>query len=751
MDKTDKELNFYKKAELLAEVGWWSIELPSNQLVWSPQIYRIHGVSPEEYSPAIDTAIDFYHPDDRKRVLSYVEQSIEEGKGFEFSLRIVRKNGDIRYVRSKAVVEFGEQHEVKGITGIFHDVTDEMQKDHAFNRHQVAYQTLINSSHDGYWDWRIQDDYEYMSPRFWEMFGYLPEEKDHKPSAWQDMIFEEDLALAMSNFQKHVASKGAYPYRQEVRYHHKNGSTITVLCRGQVIEWDDQHQPLRMVGTHTDITQLKQDTTEVKQTLQFQRLLMNANTDLVFVKNEQLEIVEANHAFLKIYPNKTREQIIGSTTVEDYDPKEAELFFEQDRKALAEGESEVVETIQFPDGKERTLLTRKMRFIDYSGEKYLLCVARDITALHLIQQKLSQSEETFRAIYEHSPDAYFIMELENAKIIDCNEAAEEMLCGNKERILGNTAGELSPELQADGRNSKAQVEEYIKVPTSKGRHRFNWLHKRLTEEVFPCDVNISVINYENRKALLVGWRDMTERQEAEDTIKETAESLKIANEELQEFAYRTSHDLRSPLISSRRLLQVILKKIKDGDNEKAMSYFQIVDESLEKLEALVNDILEMTKMKYDEALHEPTDIPVVIEEILRSISHMEGFSRITFEYENSIPGMVTTSIVLVSHVLENFISNAIKYQNLNEATPRVLITTKLVDEHLVLSISDNGIGIPEKYQDSVFSMFKRFHPKTAFGSGLGLYMVKKSVSRLGGSVSYEPLEQGSKFTVKLKV
>lgn len=116
---------------------------------------------------------------------------------------------------------------------------------------------FIESSYDGYWDWYIQDDYEYMSPRFWEMFGIDPKTKLHKPSEWQDIIFEEDLKVALENFDQHVKSRGKHPYRQEVRYRHVDGSTITVLCRGQVIAWDEEGRPLRMVGTHTDITHIK--------------------------------------------------------------------------------------------------------------------------------------------------------------------------------------------------------------------------------------------------------------------------------------------------------------------------------------------------------------------------------------------------------------------------------------------------------------------------------------------------------------
>ena len=123
---------------------------------------------------------------------------------------------------------------------------------------------FIESSYDGYWDWHIQDGYEYMSPRFWEMFGIDPKTKKHDPGEWQDIINQDDLKLALANFQKHVDTRGAHPYNQEVRYRHVDGHDVTVYCRGQVIEWSDDGQPLRMIGTHTDITMLKRTNQQLK-------------------------------------------------------------------------------------------------------------------------------------------------------------------------------------------------------------------------------------------------------------------------------------------------------------------------------------------------------------------------------------------------------------------------------------------------------------------------------------------------------
>ena len=96
-----------------------------------------------------------------------------------------------------------------------------------------------------------------MSPRFKAMFGYRDDELENKPDTWMRLIHPEDLPVAMAAFEAHVASRGKTPYDLEVRYFHKDGSIVWVICRGRVVEWNSKGEPLRMLGVHLDITRLK--------------------------------------------------------------------------------------------------------------------------------------------------------------------------------------------------------------------------------------------------------------------------------------------------------------------------------------------------------------------------------------------------------------------------------------------------------------------------------------------------------------
>ena len=119
---------------------------------------------------------------------------------------------------------------------------------------------------DGWWDWRPQDGVEYFSDRFWEILGYDPKQMPNSPDAWQDKIHPDDLPRAIDDFYEHERTKGAFPYHMPVRYKHAKGHWVHVICRGQIVQWDKNGKALRMVGTHTDITELVELRSELQDT-----------------------------------------------------------------------------------------------------------------------------------------------------------------------------------------------------------------------------------------------------------------------------------------------------------------------------------------------------------------------------------------------------------------------------------------------------------------------------------------------------
>ncbi len=171
-----------------------------------------------------------------------------------FSMIILKKIGN--YLIGEVTVAYGDETSSNSLTNLF-DLTS-----------------------DGVWEWYPTENYEYMSKRFWDILGYnvneLTFEESNKasyiqkdkvdyvkktnsslvPVSWNSMIFEEDKKVAEEAFIRHIESKGKYNYNVKIRYTHKDGHTINVSCRGNVVEWLDNGKPWRMIGTHTDITKI---------------------------------------------------------------------------------------------------------------------------------------------------------------------------------------------------------------------------------------------------------------------------------------------------------------------------------------------------------------------------------------------------------------------------------------------------------------------------------------------------------------
>ena len=230
-----------------------------------------------------------------------------------------------------------------------------------------------------------------MSPKFWETLGYDPKEKKHLSSEWQDIIFKEDLELANENFEKHLKDPN-YPYDQIVRYRHKNGSTVWIRCRGLAIR-DENNKAIRMLGAHTDISQLKETEKEVVRLKKEYEKVFNGTQDAMFLikvlDNGDFRYIRNNLA----HQNKTGISLekIMNKSPEDLLGKEfGELVKENYEKCLKERRSITYEEeLKLPAG-ERVWLTTLTPIIEDSRISHIVGSATDITERKKLELKLEK-------------------------------------------------------------------------------------------------------------------------------------------------------------------------------------------------------------------------------------------------------------------------------------------------------------------------------------------------------------------------
>jgi hypothetical protein len=217
------------------------------------------------------------------------------------------------------------------------------------------------------------------------------------------------------------------------------------------------------------------------------------------------------------------------------------------------------------------------------------------------------------------------------------------------------------------------------------------------------------------------------------------------NKELDSFFYRVSHDLKGPIASLMGLNQIVKLDVQD---ENALMYFNMYHHQILRINNIVMSLIEITRMKHVEVKKEKIDFENLISECITSYQHTENFDRISFIKEIQ-PGIEYFSEwSILNTILQNLIENAIKYSK-GETGAWVKIEVYQSKENLVLVVEDNGQGIPEKHQEKIFDMFHRANDRVQ-GSGLGLYILKRAVERLKGSISVSSqLNQGSRFEVVL--
>lgn len=200
--------------------------------------------------------------------------------GEETSRELRTRSGGWAYCRVRPfMAKFGGG---EGVVIKLIDLTDLKLLQEEVRLQRDRLEGILESEAAGYWDWNIPENTEFMSPRFKEMLGYKDRELANVPETWQRLIHKDDLPVMMEQFKAHVESRGEVPYNSEVRYHHKDGSLVWVICRGHVVEWTTDGAPVRMVGVHMDITSLKERETEVRRRAEeIRRFAFIAAHDLV--------------------------------------------------------------------------------------------------------------------------------------------------------------------------------------------------------------------------------------------------------------------------------------------------------------------------------------------------------------------------------------------------------------------------------------------------------------------------------------
>ena len=232
-----------------------------------------------------------------------------------------------------------------------------------------------------------------------------------------------------------------------------------------------------------------------------------------------------------------------------------------------------------------------------------------------------------------------------------------------------------------------------------------------------------------------------------DEIKGKNIDLEKTNAELDRFFYSTSHDLRSPLLSIKGLVNIAKNETTDN---KTKQYLTMMNDRADKLDLFIKDIIDYSKNTRTEVRPEKVNVGKLLEEVQENFQFLEGAEKIQFQNEIQVQEAFTDKTRLTV-ILNNLISNAIKYHQHDQTEPWIKVRMHNGNQTLSIVVSDNGPGIDVERQSKIFDMFYRGTERSK-GSGLGLYIVKETIAKMNGSIKVESAEgKGTSFIVKLPV
>ncbi len=223
----------------------------------NPALARMYGYdSPAELIASItDISTQVYaNPEDRKAFMQFLE---EHDEVLNHECRFRRRDGSEFWISMNVQAVRDEQGQIVAYQGFNTDITARKQAEQALLSSHNVFDDILESTLSGYWDFHFQTNAGYYSPAFTRMFGYETHELPSTLDAWKGLILAEDLPGVLETFDRHVRSQGREPFSCEVRYRHRDGSIIWVICAGRIIVWAPDRTPLRMVGCHLNITERK--------------------------------------------------------------------------------------------------------------------------------------------------------------------------------------------------------------------------------------------------------------------------------------------------------------------------------------------------------------------------------------------------------------------------------------------------------------------------------------------------------------
>lgn len=289
--------------------GLWDWNLKTNDVYFSPNWKKMLGYTENELPNSLKTWEQLLHPDDLNEAYRLLDKHFKsETQRYDIEFRMKHKQGHWVDVLSRGHALYNSKGEAYRIVGTHVDISERKEIRKQLQDSQLRWKFAIEGNKDGLWDWNLRTDEVFFSKQWKKMLGFQENEIQGSLKEWEKRVHPEDQTKVYEDIQKHLSGKQKY-YQNEHRVLCKDGSYKWVLDRGIVVEWDQNKKPLRMIGTHSDISKRKKAEQSIKESqIKFKTIFEILDVGLN-ITDEQGNIIDCNHASEKILGLSRNEQL----------------------------------------------------------------------------------------------------------------------------------------------------------------------------------------------------------------------------------------------------------------------------------------------------------------------------------------------------------------------------------------------------------------------------------------------------------
>lgn len=525
----------------------------------------------------------------------------------------------------------------------------------------------------------------------------------------------------------------------EILHKRNQNDFFWARIKGQLFS-ETSEAAIRYFITIEDISKEKNIVDKLKESEnRLASLIVNLQTGIL-LEDENRKILLVNEKFCKMFGiDLLPEMMIGwdcSNSAEDTKHyfKSADTFVSRIEEILQNRETVLSELLELIDGRifERSY-TPIFRGKHYKGH---LWSYTDVTINILYKEDLQNQKEHYRGIISNMNLGLIEIDKDECVIL-ANETFCEMSGFSMDEINGKKKSEVFQTLQSDDSNyynfaiqDSYKNERYeLKIINKKNKVSKDWLISRSIKH----DIDGTIIG-----GIFV-CLDITEKNILQTQKEQLLKKLENQNVHLNEYAHMVSHDLKSPLRSIHTLVQWIKEDNHAVFNEKATNYFSLIQDKVEKMDLLIQGILNYSSIENNNFSKESVDLNLTIKNVIEAINIPPN---IEIKVIKTLPIIISDNYKMLQ-LFQNLIENAIFYND----KPKGVVTISYSEnkQEYVFSIKDNGPGIAKENQEKIFQIFQSLDSNNKT-NGIGLSIVKTIVEKANGKVWVESIEnEGATF------